>query len=63
MSALGQKQTLKRLHPMSALPLKADIGTGMSITLDAATLAAWRYSPRSVSRHYGCRGEVNDEVK
>jgi hypothetical protein len=22
---LGQKQTLKRLHPMSALPLKADI--------------------------------------
>ena len=27
MSALGQKQTLKGLHPMSALPPKADIGT------------------------------------
>jgi len=25
MSALGQKQTLKPLHPMSALPPKADI--------------------------------------
>ena len=25
MSAWGHKQTLKRLHPMSALPLKADI--------------------------------------
>src|SRR5215831_14635602 len=25
MSALGQKRTLKRLHPMSALPPKADI--------------------------------------
>jgi hypothetical protein len=24
-SALGQKRTLKRLHPMSALPPKADI--------------------------------------
>ena len=27
MSALGQKRTLKRLGPMSALPPKADIGT------------------------------------
>ena len=27
MSALGHKQTLKRFHPMSALPPKADIGT------------------------------------
>jgi hypothetical protein len=27
MSALGQKQTLKRLRLMSALPPKADIGT------------------------------------
>jgi hypothetical protein len=26
MSALGQKRTLKRRRPMSALPLKADIG-------------------------------------
>jgi hypothetical protein len=25
MSALGQKRTLRRLHPMSALPPKADI--------------------------------------
>jgi len=25
MSALGQNQTLKRLHPMSALPPKGDI--------------------------------------
>jgi hypothetical protein len=25
MTAMGQKQTLKRLHPMSALPPKADI--------------------------------------
>jgi hypothetical protein len=28
MSALGQKQTLKRLRRMSALPPKADIGIG-----------------------------------
>src|SRR5262249_48891131 len=28
MSALGQKRTLKRLHPMSALPPKADIAGG-----------------------------------
>jgi len=27
MSALGQKQTLRHLKPMSALPPKADIGT------------------------------------
>ena len=27
MSALGQKQTSRHLQPMSALPLKADIGT------------------------------------
>jgi hypothetical protein len=27
MSALGQKQTFKRVRPMSALPPKADIGT------------------------------------
>src|SRR5262249_14682736 len=27
MSALGHKRTLKCLHPMSALPPKADIGT------------------------------------
>jgi hypothetical protein len=26
MSALGQKQTLRHLQPMSALPPKADIG-------------------------------------
>ena len=25
MSALGQKQTLNRVHPMSAIPPKADI--------------------------------------
>jgi hypothetical protein len=28
MSALGQKRTLKRFHPMSALPPKADIRQG-----------------------------------
>ena len=27
MPALGQKRTLGRVHPMSALPPKADIGT------------------------------------
>ena len=27
MSALGQKQTLRGVRPMSALPPKADIGT------------------------------------
>jgi hypothetical protein len=27
MSAVGQKRTLKRLHPMSALPPKADMGS------------------------------------
>ena len=32
MSALGQKRTLKRLHPMSALPPKADIAdSGLDI--------------------------------
>ena len=35
MSALGQKRTLERLYTMSALPPKADIGTG-SITFDLA---------------------------
>jgi hypothetical protein len=29
MSALGQKQKFARLPPMSALPPKADIGTGV----------------------------------
>ena len=28
MSALGQKQTLRGVRPMSALPPKADIGSG-----------------------------------
>ena len=28
MSALGQKRTLKRVRPMSALPPKADIAEG-----------------------------------
>jgi len=30
--------------PMSALPPKADVGTGTRITFDAATPAAWRFS-------------------
>jgi len=30
MSALGQKQTLKRFNPMSALPPKADIYSQMN---------------------------------
>src|SRR5262249_35355688 len=39
--------------PMSALPPKADIGTDMCITFDAATPAAWRYSPRSAAPYRG----------
>jgi len=35
------------IFAMSALSPKADIGTGTCITFDAATPAAWRYSPRS----------------
>ena len=36
MSALGQKQTSEHFQSMSALPPKADIGTGTCITFDAA---------------------------
>src|SRR5215471_1429442 len=53
MSALGQKQTFKRRHLMSALPPKADIGTGPRITFGAPAPAAWRYSPRSGALHRG----------
>jgi len=42
MSALGQKRTLKRLHPMSALPPKADIRT-------------WRPVLSLHDRYPGCR--------
>ena len=41
MSALGQKRTSAHVRVMSALPPKAVIGTGMCITFDAATPAAW----------------------
>src|SRR5215471_6633244 len=49
MSALGQKRTSKRVQSMSALPPKADIGTGPRITFGARAPAAWRYSPRSAA--------------
>jgi hypothetical protein len=39
MSALGHKRTLDNVRAMSALPPKADVGTGTRITLDAATPA------------------------
>ena len=45
LSAMGQKRKLEDFQAMSALPPKADIGTGPRITFDAATPAAWRYSP------------------
>jgi hypothetical protein len=35
----------------SALPPKADIGTGPRITFGAPAPAAWRYSPRSAAPH------------
>jgi len=63
MSALGQKRTWQQVRVMSALPPKADIGTGTCITFDGATPAAWRYSPRSgathnkARSHLCCRGE------
>src|SRR5215831_6372172 len=63
MSALGQKRTSEVVQSMSALPPKADIGTGPSF--DAATPAAWRYSPRSAAQNYwgrcsaGLMGQVS----
>src|SRR5262249_7699830 len=51
MSALGQKRTSEQVQSMSALPPKADIGTGTCITFDAATPAAWGYSPQSAALH------------
>ena len=35
---------------MSALPPKADIGTGTCFTFDATIPAAWRYSPQPAAR-------------
>ena len=52
MSALGQKQTSAHVRVMSALPPKADIGTGPRFTFDAATPAAWRFSPQSAAPHH-----------
>ena len=49
MSALCQKRTSECARAMSALPPKADIGTGPRITFGAPAPAAWRYSPRSVA--------------
>src|SRR5262249_40400105 len=43
MSALGQKQTSRDVWAKSALPPKADIGTGTCITFDATIPAARRY--------------------
>jgi hypothetical protein len=40
MSALGQKQTLRRVSPMSAIPPKADIGHDSRIPLCAITNCA-----------------------
>src|SRR5262249_6417275 len=52
MSALCQKRTSECARAMSALPPKADIGTGPRITFGAPAPAAWRYSPRSAAlRH------------
>jgi len=48
---MGQKRTLEDFQAMSALPPKADIGTGPRIAFDAATPAAWRYSPRLAAPH------------
>ena len=47
MSALGQKRTLERLHPMSALPPKADIGTGPARRV-ATSLTRLIIEPREV---------------
>src|SRR6516165_11855458 len=49
MSALGQKRTSEHVQSMSALPPKADIGTGPRITFGAPTPAAWRCSLRSAA--------------
>jgi len=46
---MGQKQTLQSVRPMSALPPKADIGTGPRITFGAPAPAAWRCSLRSAA--------------
>ena len=51
MSASGQKQTLQHVCAMSALPPKADIGTGPRITFGARAQAAWRYWPQSAAPH------------
>jgi len=49
MSPKGQERILRNHRSMSALPPKADIGTGPRITFDAASPAAWRYSPQSAA--------------
>ena len=51
MSAFCQKQTSTHVPVMSALPPKADIGTGTRITFDAATPAASSRWPRCVAPH------------
>jgi len=53
MSPKGQERILRNHRSMSALPPKADIGTGPRITFDAASPAAWRYAPQSAAPHHG----------
>jgi hypothetical protein len=55
MSALGQKQTFTRLRPMSALPPKADIGTGPRYQLrrdNSANLAIFAAIRRALVASY-----------
>jgi len=47
---------------MSALPPKADIGTGPRITFGAPAPAAWRYLLRCAALHRGASAGINTAV-
>src|SRR6516165_73329 len=47
----GSKADIGRLPGNVRFTPEADIGTGPRITFDAATPAAWRYSPRPATPH------------
>ena len=51
MSALGQKQTLKPLHLMSALPPKADIISSDQGARGALSISTWPPHPSRGAPH------------
>ena len=62
MTALGQKQTLKRLQPMSALRPKADIGT-QSRNVRFVPIAEIRGICRDRQANRLCGRQIDDELE